>query len=162
MKGTYISYISGPGASIGWGSFYPEDLTADSEPNTDEWGPDNYWSPQTYVQWFTMNVNAYGVEKAREKMLIAIDAWSGLGGAELDYCYQQEFVNFFWQYGIDVRTYQCAAVIDLLDVVTDVTSTVSSVSTILKFAIPVALIGGLIWIARSDEPKEYIKRKLKQ
>lgn len=161
--GTNIVYISGPRGSfgIGYGFFYPEDLTADSEPNVDEFGPDNYWTAQTYIDWFAMNVDTYGVEVAKNKMMRAIDSWSGLGGVELDYCYQQTFVNFFWQYGIDVRTHACAAVIDLLDVVTDTTSTISTLTSILKIAIPSALVLGLFWIATSDEPKRYVKRKLR-
>lgn len=160
MKGTDIFYISGPrSAAIGLGMYYPEDLSADSEPNTDEWGPDNYWSPQTYIDWFAMNAEAYGVPEAKRKMAMAIDSWSGLGGAELDYCYQPSFVNFFWQYGIDVRTHACAAVVDLLDVVTDTTSTLSTLSSMLKILIPVAVVGGIIWVVRSEEPKKYLKKK---
>lgn len=161
MTGTKINYIAGPrNTSIGWGKFYPQDLTADSQPNVDEWGPDNYWSAQTYVDWFMMNRQAYGEETAISKMLIAIDSWSGLGGIELDYCYDQAFVNFFSQYGIDVRTHACSVINDALDVVTDTTATAARVSKILSLLIPATLIVGTVWVVRSGTAQKFVKRKL--
>lgn len=169
MNGTRINYIAGPRAvpSVGWGKFYPQDLSPDSQPNIDEWGPDNYWTPQAYIDWFNMNLQAYGEEVAIHKMQIALESWSGLGGAELDYCYDPAFSAFFAQYGLDVRTHACSSVefiqdvvTDIADVITDTSQTVSNISSILTWLIPITLVGGTIWIVRSGTAQKYVKRKL--
>lgn len=161
MKGTDIYYISGHRSPrIGLGQFYPGDLSADSVPNPDEWGPDNYWTPQAYIDWFTLNIAVYGIEAAKNKMYQAIDTWT-FGGVEFDYCYDQRFTEFFAGYGIDVATGFCRIVNEGGEVLDDVTETVSSVTSIGKIAIPFFLIGGLVWIATASEPREYVKRKFK-
>lgn len=162
MRGTDIYYISGrKPAKIGWGQFYPTDLTADSVPNVDGWFPDNYWGKQAYRDWFALNMQKYGLATAKSKMNQAIDTWS-LGGAEWSYCYDSEYLAFFDHYGVsNVATYQCRVLVNAGEVIADVTDTAANTTKLLKWALPVVLIVGAIWFGKPyvEEGMKKLKRK---
>lgn len=121
----------------------PPELTADSEPNTDEWGPDNYWGPGTYIAWHQLNKQQYGKAVADAKMINAVQTW-GTGGVEFDYCYNDNFRNYFTGQGIDVTTLFCSAedvIGDVVDTAANVTQGASNASNVFKIAAPFLLIG---------------------
>lgn len=121
----------------------PPELTADSEPNIDEWGPDNYWGPGTYITWHQLNKQTYGKAIADSKMINAIQQW-GTGGVEFDYCYNDNFRNYFTGQGIDVTTLFCSAedvIGDVVDTAANVTQGASNASNVFKIAAPFLLIG---------------------
>lgn len=42
-------------------------VTAESEPDLDGWGPDCYWEGEHWIKWHKLNVDKYGKAKADEK-----------------------------------------------------------------------------------------------
>lgn len=125
----------------------PPELTADSEPNTDEWGPDNYWGPGTYITWHQLNKQVYGKATADAKMVNAIQQW-GTGGVEFDYCYNDNFRNYFTGQGIDVSTLFCNvenAVSNVVDTGANITGAASGLTAVLKAAAPFVGIGALVY-----------------
>ena len=61
---------------------YGSNITADSTPDSDDWGWDKYWSATDWQIWFSRLKKKYGLKKAREKWSSAWeketdDMWSG-------------------------------------------------------------------------------------
>lgn len=59
-------------------------ITAESLPDYDDWGSDDYWSADDWIAWHKALKARYGVQAANEKFLIAYRE-SGFLGAELNY-----------------------------------------------------------------------------
>lgn len=171
MDGTDIYIISGrkngqhPPTKVAGiaGSYYPANLTADSEPEIDTWGINKYWSPQAYIEWFKLNEQKYGLSEARRKMFVVSDDWS-LTGAEYMYCYNHAFAVFFKDKGVDLQTLFCnvfntaySVVTDTGDVLSKTTGGLSNLAGVLKWAIPVVAIGGGFWAYM-----EYVNPKVKE
>jgi hypothetical protein len=154
------------------GAYVPENLTADSVPDMDNWGPDDYWSCEAYVQWYQLNKQKYGAQVARNKFLAAYEQW-GFGSYNHDCHWDTNYRNFFASEGIDVDSplssllmpvYDSAG--NLVDVVQNVTEGASNVSegvkrvgSVLGWLLPVAAIGGGIYLANKYEVWPFDKPK---
>ncbi|HEY0843705.1 hypothetical protein [Methylotenera sp.] len=151
-KGTTKIYtISGLGKSKRIGAaVYPQPLTADSVPDFDEWGPDNWWSPQAYIQWHKLNRAQYGLDIANGKFEQAMNQWSMLWGAELEFIYNTQFRDYFRGLGFDITSGFLSPILvpadeitdSLGDVATGVSNTVSGIGKVLPWAVGAGL---LIW-----------------
>lgn len=119
-------------------------LTADSVPNVDELGPDNYWGPGTYILWHQLNKQKYGQQIANAKMQDVIARW-GTGGVEYDYCYDRTFNEYFTSQGVDVTTIFCSAVNAVTSTTQNLGDTAAVVTKTFKTLSPFLLVGGLIW-----------------
>lgn len=48
---------------------YEYSINADSKPILDGWGWDEYWMPEDWIEWHTMNKKKYGKEAANNKLI---------------------------------------------------------------------------------------------
>ena len=173
MRGTNIYYISGrqpirkANPSGGWvmagqgsglfgeGPYYPTNppLTADSAPNIDSLVPFNsYWSAQAYIDWFNMNVAAYGLATAQSKMNQAINQWSGIG-AEATYCTDSNWTQFFVTNGVpSITSVFCklanpvvTTASNVLNTAANLSTTAANTSSVLTWILPVAGVGLVAW-----------------
>lgn len=46
-------------------------ITADSKPDYDEWGPDDYWGAQEWMSWYDAMKKAYGEGEAKKRFITA-------------------------------------------------------------------------------------------
>lgn len=150
MAGTEVSYISGKrrnavGAIFGE-AIYPTNLNADSEAIIDN--PYNsfqdYWNAQAYMDWFTFNVDKYGLATAQNKMKVAKSQWSILGN-ELEYACFGNFAQFFKDNGVDVSNTICNVVNDASDVITNTGNTAAFISKLFIPAVIIAIGIGGVW-----------------
>ncbi len=155
MAGTRISYVSGKRRAVSgshsMGSidqYYPDDLTADSEPNIDNLIPFNsYWSPRAYIDWFADNISVYGLTVAQYKMLDAMQQWSSIG-AEITYCMNPTWTKYFADNGVHISSTYCTVLNDAGQIVDSagnvITNTLKATDTLSKLIVPViglAIIG---------------------
>lgn len=75
-------------------------ITADSEPQLDEWGWGNYWSCSQWITWHTMNVKKYGVEIANNKMIQYWDKQTFGAKPKMSCPIDKSFIDYFNQYGL--------------------------------------------------------------
>lgn len=127
-------------------------ITADSTPDFDEWGWDDYWGCGEWMLWHKANVQAYGKETANTKF---IQAWSSQDSfmSPYNWCkYDKDFANYFAQQGIDVGWLLSNLVVgvenvggDVIDTVENTTGTIAYVSSGLKVVATLAVIGAGIY-----------------
>lgn len=72
-------------------------ITADSRPDIDMWGFDDYWEAENWVYWYNRNKDKYGENEARRKWEIyasqngfgsAFNDWKNTNSAWLDFVTQ--------------------------------------------------------------------------
>ena len=163
MQGTKIYYISGlkkPGIGA--------TITADSTPVLDGWGWGDYWGCADWMQWHKLVKAKYGKDEANARF---IDWWGKQDSTASPYnwCkYNSEFANYFAAQGIDVGwmlSHIVTGASNISDAVVDTagnistgvsnaSSGVSSLGTMLGFLLPVAAIGAAYY-----GYKTYIKAK---
>lgn len=159
MPGTKIYYISGRQKTIGWTANDGSIITADSVPNLDDWGWDQWWNIADWLQWHKLNVQKYGMAKANEKF---VNAWSQqtFGAHVLEYArFNSSFRNYMkdtakiWEYlygGLatvlpEVIDTGSIVVDDAGQIITGATGGAATVGKALKLLVPVAAIGAAVW-----------------
>ncbi len=121
-------------------------ITADSQPDIDNWGPDSYWSCQDYITWHKLNVQAYGVDTANQKF---VAAWQKLDAFDADYnwCkYESYFVDYFEGYGLKVGNILSSIWLSIGNIgsaVGNTTEGIKNLTEILKWLLPIVLLIGL-------------------
>lgn len=148
-KGTDIYIISGKHKSFRVGAFT---ITADSVPDFDNWGWDDYWDCSDWMRWHQLMKAAYGLDHANRQF---IDYWSDQDAfmEPFNWCkYHSDFADYFEAQGINMGWLFSNLVVateevgeDAIDVVENVSSGASGVSTVIKYAAPVAAIIGGAW-----------------
>lgn len=152
--GTDIYIISGSRAksSIGWGPYVPSDLSADSVPDFDNWGPDNYWSCMAFALWFELMEEKYGFEYARQQFIGAWDIAVSFGSYHSDCIFNNQFRNFFNDRGIDVDDLLSSIVMPVVDAAgnvaqgaSDAASGAGSTLTMLGKLLPWAVGSAIVY-----------------
>lgn len=139
----------------------PYTITAESKPDYDQWGPDDFWSCQDWILWHKALKEKYGKDEANVRFVQAYGApglIEGLGSAHWD-CrtFNQEFRNYAEANGfltalfegIGILTQPLGWVIDTSgNIIKNVGEGAQGLSKVLRIAIPVAavlLIAGGAW-----------------
>ena len=153
VSGTDIYYVSGQKhklevvqGTVG-GAYMPGDLTADSIPDLDSWGMDEYWSGATFVEWHKMNVQKYGRQTANAKMLTVWEEIASDPFGQFQYwnIYSSNFRNYFTSQGVDLDSLFSSVIMPVTDILSDTAETASKVSGFLKSAAPFVVGGALLW-----------------
>lgn len=128
-------------------------ITAQSEPDYDEWGWDEYWTCADWMAAHQKRVLAYGVNAANEWF---IDRWSAQDGfmAPYNWCkYDADFANYFNSQGINVGWLLSNVFVtvsnvtqDGLSIIEDTTDSLSKFIETLKPASPFLLAGAIVWL----------------
>lgn len=123
-------------------------ITADTIPDYDEWGWDDYWGCGEWMLWHKANVQEYGRETANTKF---IQAWGAQDSfmSPYNWCkYDKDFANYFSQQGIDVGWLLSNLIVgvenvgdDVIETVENTTDTVAYVSSGFKVVATLAIIG---------------------
>lgn len=123
-------------------------ITADSIPDYDAWGPDEYWGCADWMLWHKANVQKYGREAANAKF---IQAWDDQDSfmSPYNWCkYDKDFANYFSQQGIDVGWLLSNLIVgvenvgdDVIETVENTTDTVAYVSSGFKVVATLTIIG---------------------
>lgn len=120
-------------------------ITADSVPDYDAWGPDDYWSCSDWIQWHRELVKRYGKEQANVIWISAADKTS-FGGHE-EFCrYDSSFANYFKQNGIDVGNILSHIANTGSNVVENIGDAAGTTTKILKWLIPTAIVLAVIGV----------------
>lgn len=126
-------------------------ITADSIPDLDEWGWDEWWKCSEWVAWHKANKRKYGLEIANQKFA---EYWNKqtIGAGALD-CrtFNTEFRQYVKANGLSGVVWEGAGIFSVIldpigtgsDVITEVSKGVSAGAKILRIAIPVVILGGL-------------------
>lgn len=149
-KGTDIYIISGKKQSFRVGAFT---ITADSVPDFDNWGWDDYWDCADWKRWHEVKKAAHGLEAANAAF---IQYWGAQDAfmAPYNWCkYRSDFAQYFADQGIDVGWLFSHLVVTTSEVGDDVLDTTQSlgtglkwIGTVVKYAAPVAAIVGGVWV----------------
>lgn len=128
-------------------------ITADSVPDLDEWGWDDYWKINDWITWHKAMKKKYGKDYANTKFL----QWWGkqtTGANPLDArSFNSDFRKYAKDNGFLNALYADAPIIqpigagtDIIsgasDVVSNVGETVVSASKVVKILVPVLLVAG--------------------
>lgn len=132
--------------SVGW------NITADSLPDYDEWGWDEYWGCAEWMLWHQLNVQQYGKPTANQKFM---EAWAAQDGlmSPYNWCkYNTDFANYFKAQGINVGWLLSNLIVaadnvtqDGLSTLQDTSSAVASVARVVRVAAPWVAVGAGIW-----------------
>ena len=127
-------------------------ITADSTPDYDEWGPDEWWTCADWKQWHVLNVQKYGQAVANDKFM---QAWAQQDSfmSPYNWCkYDADFAGYFKNQGIDVGWLLSHLIVGVENVGDNVINTsenlgdtVESVSEWVKVAAGLAFIGAGIY-----------------
>ena len=135
-----------------------ENITAESIPNLDDWGYDDYWSCQQWMQWHKLMVNAWGREKANYRFVFFWDQQT-MGAAGYDcrsfnsefrrYAQEQGFYDALFS-GIGVLAKPIGWSIDtagnILDAAGNVVSGAGNVAKVLKYLLPILVILAVFFV----------------
>lgn len=126
-------------------------ITSSSSPDYDDWGWDDYWSCEDWVEWHKKLKEAFGKDVANYKFIAAFQKQTfGAAGYECrtfnaafrQYARDNDFYEALFQ-GIGILAQPIGWAIDLLgnvgEVVTDTTEAASNVSNTLKKLLPLLL-----------------------
>lgn len=127
-------------------------ITADSTPDYDSWGPDDYWSCEDWITWHKALKAKYGKAEADSKWLAA---WNAQDSFEHNY----NWCKYAAAFNTYVSTEKLAASHLLADIFSGVTKigenavdTATSTSKILKYLIPtvivIIVIGAIIYFGK--------------
>jgi hypothetical protein len=75
------------------------DITADSIPDYDEWGPDNHWSCQDWITWHKALKVKYGADEAKRRYAKAWEKRSAFGHELTCSLSDTDFINYFKSQG---------------------------------------------------------------
>lgn len=71
------------------------EITAESTPDYDEWGPDSYWSCQDWITWHRALKKKYGAIDAKTRFGAAWDKRSAFGHELTCSLSDTDFINYF-------------------------------------------------------------------
>jgi hypothetical protein len=122
-------------------------ITADSVPVFDAWGFGDYWSCDEWKLWHKLNVDAYGAATANNKFITAWNQQDAFA-SPYNWCkYESNFTSYFKGYGIDLGHIISDGVIivgNAVEATGSVVDSAGNTASILKWAIPLAVIIALI------------------
>lgn len=123
-------------------------ITADSTPDFDNWGWDDYWNCNDWMNWHALNVQQYGLQIANQKFT---QAWASqdIWMAPYNWCkYHSDFADYFSAQGIDTGWLFSHLLVaaenvgdNVINVVTNTGKGVQMIGTLIKYALPVAAVG---------------------
>lgn len=127
-------------------------ITADSVPDYDNWGPDDYWSCNDWITWHKELKKKYTKAEADKKW---IAAWEQQGGTEhnANWCkYSGSFNEYVRKEKLDVSNFIANILNDATTVIENAGDTAVSATKILKWVVPgiviAAAIGVLFYAAK--------------
>lgn len=120
-----------------------DEITAQSQPDYDAWGPDSYWTCSQWTQYHRALKETYGKSQAD---IMFEQAWDMQGVFEHDYwsCkYDQSFYNYIkeefpQESGLMAGVWH--AINQAGNVVADTADAASSTTSVLKTVIPIVII----------------------
>lgn len=144
-------------------------ITADSQPILDGWGYDTYWGPNDWIDWHKKMVSKFGLDEANKRFITAY-AEPGFAAASYDwrtfdstfkeYAKKNGFYNALYT-GLGGLIGKAASLgVTVVGTTTDTVSsvientgsTISSLSKMAKWVIPVVVIiiivGAIIYLKR--------------
>lgn len=120
-------------------------MNADSEPDLDDWGIDDYWTCSDWIDWYYMNKNRYGKATAVDKFFHYWEQQT-IGAHALD-CrtFNQDFRDFQQREGIQDRIMDGLGIfyvpIQAYGAAGDVVTTATTqISNARKYVLPVAAV----------------------
>lgn len=136
---------------MGFFSSAPDPTNADSQPPLSEF--DSQWGCTEWQQWHQANVVKYGKDQANQKFITQFNALSRWN-QEYSFCkYNCDWVRYFAGYGIDVSDVASRLVcsgISVVDsagnIVTNGAQGLETTSSLIKYLLPVAVIGAGVWL----------------
>ena len=139
-----IVYVSSSGNTFrGLG-----EITADSEPDYDNWGPDSYWSCSEWVEWHKALVKKYGLSEANSKFKLAWDKQDPFEHGISACRYDSGVVAYFRSQGVDIRSFVSAILLPLFETTANVADTtidaskgIDSTIKVLRGLLPLAVVG---------------------
>ena len=124
------------------------EITADSEPDYDSWGPDSYWSCSEWVAWHKALVKKYGRVEANAKWKLAWDKQDPFEHGISTCRYDSQVVQYLLSQGIDIRSFASAILLPLFETAANVADTTIDASKgidgtikVLRGLLPLAVIG---------------------
>lgn len=127
-------------------------ITADSIPDYDDWGIDEYWSCDDWITWHKLMKQKYSKTYADQHFM---EAWNKQDTFESNYnwCkYNGTFNSYARQENLNVTWWLPNILNNVSGVAEDASDAVKSTSNILKIAVPaliiIAAIGGLVFAAK--------------
>lgn len=134
-------------------------INADSTPDLDDWGWDDYWGPGEWIKWHAAMKKKYGRDEANYRLVKAYNEAS-MGAANYDWrTFNTDFKNYAKKEGFYNGLFEGigaiakpistgVTVVDAAGNVVDSTTTgITRTAKILKWALPTAAGLGLIALA---------------
>lgn len=143
-------------------------ITADSEPDFDNWGPDDWWSCDIWMLYHQLNVQKYGQEIANQRFReqwAKQDEWTH----PMIYCkFDSSFINYFKAQGIEGGWLISNLVVaaenvanNLEDSAVNTSDLLATLTSAAKVVAPFALVGaGLYSVDRWVYPIFGTKKKV--
>lgn len=133
-----------------------EEITENSVPDLDDWGWDDYWTCSDWTAWHKIVKDKKGKETADSLFLRYWNLQGALSHALNCRTFNSDFRDYTRKEGLLSKLYDGAPYMQPFGVGTDVintagdvinaaTDTVSTTAKILKYAIPVALVGAMVY-----------------
>lgn len=126
---------------------YGAEITAQSQPDYDGWGYDEYWSCNDWMIWHTRLKAEFGLTIANEKWTTA---WNKQGAWESNYnwCkYDCNFANFAQSNNLPIRNVFSKLTCGVVNVADNVAEGFTTGAKVVRILIPVAVIGVSIFYA---------------
>lgn len=127
-------------------------ITADSIPDYDEWGPDDYWSCADWITWHKAMKSKYGKDEANRRFLSAFHQAGFLASSYDCRSFNSEFRQYSKDNGFYDGLYDGLAVItqpigvgtDVVNAagqtVSNISQGISNTSKAAKYAIPAVIL----------------------
>jgi len=145
-----------------------ENITADSMPNHDGWGPDSYWGCLDWIDWHKALKNKFGKESADKIWATEYDK-STWGAHEISCSTRNdEFKQYVNKEGLNkkssilTRVYRAEASIDVIaQPFRDIGGAATNTAKVLRYAIPILVASAAIGLITFSYLK-FIKPELKK
>lgn len=120
---------------------YGANITAQSQPDYDGWGIDDYWTCNDWMIWHSRLKAEYGLSTANEKWITAWneqDVWE----SNYNWCkYNCDFAAFAQSNNLPIRNVFSKLTCGVVDVGGNIADGFTTGAKIVKVAIPLAVIG---------------------
>lgn len=120
---------------------YGANITAQSQPDYDGWGIDDYWTCNDWMIWHSRLKAEYGLSTANEKWITAWneqDVWE----SNYNWCkYNCDFAAFAQANNLPIRNIFSRLTCGVVDVGGNIADGFTTGAKIVKVAIPLAVIG---------------------
>ena len=132
-----------------------EDITENSVPNLDDWGWDNYWSCEDWVEWHKIMKSKKGKSFADSNFLKWWEAQTSFANSFNCRSYNKTFRDYFRKENLLSKLYSGAGIIaapigagtdvvvGVSEGISDVTEGIFNTAKVLKYVLPVLLIVGV-------------------